>query len=145
MNPPSPAAALAPRKILVVDDEPDIVAYLSAVLEDNGYEAIGVENAEDAMAALESRRPDLVLLDIMMPGHTGLSLYRDIRLRPEGKSLPILFISGYSKAEDFEYPGQGGLGGEDLPPPQGYLEKPISVPSLVSELGRLLDTGGMGG
>lgn len=126
-------------KILIVDDEPDIVEYLRAVLEDNGYRAVGVTEAKRALEAVDREKPDLVLMDILMPGESGLHLYREIRRNPETAGTPVLIISGYTKAENFAEVDLGMLEEEKLPPPDGYLEKPISIPKLLQGLHALCE------
>ncbi len=132
-------------KILIVDDEPDIVEYLCAVLEDNGYRAAGVTEAKSALDAAASERPDLILLDILMPGESGLHLYREMRRNPATAETPVLIISGYTRAEDFGRVDLGMLAEEKLPLPDGYLEKPISVSSLLSSLAQLFERRQAGG
>lgn len=129
--------------VLVVDDEKDIVEYLTAVLEDAGYGVLGLNEADGALEATRRGRPDLVLLDIMMPGHTGLSLYQTLRGDPDTAGIPVVIISGFARQEDFRQMDLAAPGGEALPRPEGYLEKPISVPGLLSLLSGLL--GGAGG
>jgi CheY-like chemotaxis protein len=136
---PAEAANRGPLRVLVVDDEEDIVEYLSAVLEDNGFIAIGASNADAALEAAEREPPDLILLDIMMPGHSGLSLYKELRRREATAKVPVLIISGYSKEEDFQKTALQQLSAEQLPMPDGYLEKPISVPNLLVRLSALFD------
>jgi DNA-binding response OmpR family regulator len=136
---PAEAANRGPLRVLVVDDEEDIVEYLSAVLEDNGFRAIGASNADAALEAAEREPPDLILLDIMMPGHSGLSLYKELRRREATAKVPVLIISGYSKEEDFQKTALQQLSAEQLPMPDGYLEKPISVPNLLVRLSALFD------
>jgi CheY-like chemotaxis protein len=131
-------------KILIVDDEPDIVEYLCAVLEDNGYRTAGVTEAKEALEAVSREQPDLILMDILMPGESGLHLYREIRRNPETADIPVLIISGYTKAEDFAAVDLGMLEEEKLPLPDGYLEKPISIPKLIRSLNELFESHDVG-
>jgi CheY-like chemotaxis protein len=124
--------------VLVVDDEADIVEYLTVALEDSGYRARGETDPERALQILREDPPDVLLLDIMMPGHTGLELYRRIRRGGGGAGPHVLFISGYSREEDFARNGLPALARENLPPPDGYLEKPLSLPSLMEKIGALV-------
>jgi CheY-like chemotaxis protein len=124
-------------KILVVDDEEDIVTYLTAVLEDNGFRAVGESDAAAALGLAKKEQPDLVLLDIMMPGQSGLSLYRDIRANRSTADIPIFIITGYSREEEVTRL-LGSLTSEPLRPPDGYLEKPISVPKFLESVHALL-------
>jgi DNA-binding response OmpR family regulator len=124
--------------VLVVDDEPDIVAYLVAVLQDNGFQAMGESDAGRALETVRSRRPDLILLDIMMPGQTGLSLFRAIRSHEATAGLPVLFLTGVSREED--WPGlERELGARGLRPPEGYLEKPIAIAAFLQRVTEALE------
>ncbi|MEJ2369161.1 MAG: response regulator [Acidobacteriota bacterium] len=132
----------AAARILVVDDERDIVDYLIAVLQDNGYDAEGVYDSAAALEELRRRPPDLVLLDVMMPGRTGLSLFQTLKQTPRLASIPVLFISGYSREEEFhqlELEGLEKLDGESAPV---FLEKPIRVPVLLKNVKALLQRPG---
>jgi twitching motility two-component system response regulator PilH len=126
------------RKVLVVDDEEDIVAYLMAVLEDNGFKAVGESDAATALEVIHRERPDLILLDIMMPGQSGLSLYRAIRKDPATAEIPVFIITGYSREDNF-VKLVGTLEDEKPPLPEGYLEKPISVPRFLQSLRELFE------
>jgi CheY-like chemotaxis protein len=136
MKPPG-APHAGGLRVLVVDDEEDIVEYLKTVLEDNGYQAEGALRAEEALEKVALWRPDLVLLDIMIPEHSGLSLYESIRKDAATSSLPILIISGYARPDEFRKIEDRLLGAAGIPPPDGYLEKPVAVKSLLEAIRRL--------
>ena len=89
-------------KILIVDDDPDTVTFLSAWLEDNGYESCAASDGREGMEAILSEHPDLVLLDVKMPNQTGVQLYRDIKLNEEWGQLPVIFITGMSEFQVFD-------------------------------------------
>ncbi len=131
--------------ILVVDDEEDILQYLLEVFQDNDMEAIGVSDVKTASVEVLKRPPALILLDIMMPGHSGLHFYRAIRENPGTAEIPILFISGYSKAEDFGTFQVPGMEGFELGPSDGFLEKPIKVPNLLERVHEFLGMSSEGG
>ena len=134
------AHGVAP-KVLVIDDEEDIITYLVTLLEDNGFRGVGERDATASMAAALRERPDLILLDIMMPGQSGLSLYRALRRNPATAAIPIFIMSGFSREGDL---AQTLLPAEanGLPQPDGYLEKPISVPRFLQRLQDLFDKAG---
>ena len=134
---PQPSSNLA--KILIVDDERDIVDYLCVALEDAGFKAAGLTETEGALDRIAAERPDLVLLDVMMPGRTGLSLYRAMREGEATRGIPVVIISGYARREDVAKMGLSELESGHLPPPDGYLEKPITVTTLLATLRRLLE------
>lgn len=117
--------------VLVVDDEPDIVEYLTEVLEDHGFRPAGFTDAEKALDAARTAPPDLVILDVMMPGRTGLSFYRKFRSLPGGGAVPILFVSGAAREEDFAAGLPPGWSAATLAGPHAFLEKPLSVERLL--------------
>jgi CheY-like chemotaxis protein len=82
------------KKILIVDDEPDVRDYLSSFLEDEGFEIRTAENGLAAISLIEEERPDLILLDLLMPESTGASLYRKLQEKEELKDIPVIVISG---------------------------------------------------
>ncbi len=121
------------KKILVVDDEPDVVTYLSAVLRDNGYEALEAYDGEEALAKIRSDRPDLVTLDVTMPEMTGVKAYRTLKEDEKLKDIPVIIVTGV--AHDFK---QFISSRTQVPPPDGYLEKPVAPEALLAEVARLL-------
>lgn len=116
--------------IMIVDDEQEVRGTAQRALERDGHEIIEAESAADALSHLESTRPDLIILDIMMPEMTGLELCRLLRSRPEYDNLPILFLSALGQTEDIVE----GLdaGGDD------YLPKPFQLSELSARVRALL-------
>jgi CheY-like chemotaxis protein len=82
------------QDILVVDDEKDIVEFLTQLLEDNGYEVRSARDGLEGMKRVEETRPDLILLDLQMPEETGTGLYRKLQHKKEYKNIPVIVISG---------------------------------------------------
>jgi len=123
-------------KILIVDDEPDVTAYLTAVLANAGYTAYRAATADEGFELLEVIQPDAVCLDIMMPGKLGLTLYAKLRKDERFKDIPVILISGVASEEEFEF--KKLLPDESLPPPQEYLEKPINRAQFLTIIGQLL-------
>ena len=123
-------------KLLVVDDEPNIVELLSASLRFAGFEVATAADGAEALRAARSFRPDLVVLDVMMPGIDGFTVVR--RLREEGQRVPVLFLTAKDSAEDKV---QGlTLGGDD------YVTKPFSLEELIARIRAVLRrTGGGAG
>jgi CheY-like chemotaxis protein len=85
---------MAKKNILVVDDEKDIVEFLTQLLEDNGYEVTSANDGLAAMKLVQERKPDLILLDLQMPEETGTGLYRKLHNKKEYKDIPVIVISG---------------------------------------------------
>ena len=121
------------KKVLIVDDEPNIVAALDYLLQRSGYEVRIATNGEEALRQVEAFGPDLVLLDVMMPQRSGYDVCQRIRERPEWSGIRIVILS--AKGRDAEV-SKGLALGADL-----YVTKPFSNAELVAQIGRLLGEG----
>jgi CheY-like chemotaxis protein len=108
------------KRIVIVDDEEDVVTYLAALLDDNGYEVRTATDGREGFKLIRETRPDLVCLDILMPGETGLSLFLKIRSDPALSRLPVIIISGMNYQAAVEKNEVAGV-----PPPEMYIEKPV--------------------
>ncbi len=82
------------KKILIIDDDPSAREYLGSVFEDNGYQTITAADVPDALAAAKAERPDLITLDLELPGEWGPRFYRHMSQQPELKNIPVIVISG---------------------------------------------------
>ena len=82
------------HKILVIDDEADVRSYLSSVLNKAGYETITAENGLQGLEVAKTEKPDLVILDLMMPKQTGTDFYRKLSRNKELKDTPVIVVSG---------------------------------------------------
>ena len=134
----------AAKKILIVDDDPDIVESLSLVLGQQGYTTVGAGNPEEGMGKVHSERPDLIVLDVMMPsGSEGFHFVWDLRKDPDPacRDLPIIMLTAVheSSSEKF-YPDQtdGVYQPHEYLPVQAFFDKPVPFDELVAEVKRLL-------
>ena len=118
------------KKILIADDEPNIVTALEFLLQRGGYEVLIARDGDEALKALESARPDLVLLDIMMPVKSGYEICKRIRERPEWAHIKVVMLS--AKGRDAEV-NKGMAMGADL-----YVTKPFSTRELMEQIRGLL-------
>lgn len=124
------------KKVLIIDDELDVIAYLRAVLEDNDYECLVARDAESGFEIIKSETPDLVCLDIMMPGESGISLYLKLCENKKLCTIPVFFISGMVKEEEFDF--RNLVPNRNVPRPKRYIEKPIDVESFIEMVGKEL-------
>ncbi len=87
------------RKILVIDDDTNVVDYLVTLFQDHGYEAVSASNAQDGLSVAQKEKPDLITLDLEMPGDWGPRFYRKLSQDPVLKNIPVVVISGLSGIE----------------------------------------------
>jgi CheY-like chemotaxis protein len=122
------------RKILVTDDEPDFVTYISAILEDNGAEVIKAYDGKQALELARLEKPDLITLDISMPGKSGVEVYDDIKRDKDLRSIPICIITGKPELRKliYEHPDSH---------PEGYIDKPITEEGLILNLRKIFEVG----
>lgn len=128
------------RRILIVDDDPDTVTYLTSVLEDHGYLASSCTDGEQALESLANATPAAILLDVMMPGRSGLDLL--VRIRREGRweAIPILVVTGHDavlqdRGETY-LRSHGVERGADA-----VLGKPVNLVELLGTLEELIPVG----
>ncbi len=131
---PVEALTLMGYKILVVDDEPDILTFLSTVLEDQGANVIQASDGEQAYDLALKEKPDLITLDLSMPGKNGAFVFEEIRKNPELSASKVCIITGKPELRRLIY---------DRPvrPPEGYLDKPINEESLLVNVRKILAVG----
>jgi two-component system OmpR family response regulator len=123
-------------RLLVVDDEPNIVELLSASLRFSGFEVATATSGGQALEVSKAFRPDLIVLDVMMPGMDGFAVVR--RLRGDGDRVPVVFLTARDAAED-KISGLT-LGGDD------YVTKPFSLEEVIARIRAVLRrTGAAGG
>ena len=121
------------KKILIADDEPNIVTALEFLLQRNGYEVLVARNGDAALKIIEAQRPDLVLLDVMMPVKSGFEVCQRLRERAEWRDIKIIMLT--AKGRDVEM-SKGLSIGADL-----YITKPFSTQELVTKINALLGVG----
>src|SRR5882757_6597268 len=117
------------KKILIADDEPDILEIIQYNLQSEGYEVVTAKNGIEALEQAKRTLPDLIILDIMMPGKNGIEVCNLLRLQPAFKETLIIFLTALSD-ETTEIKGLE-TGADD------YLTKPISPKVLVSKVNAL--------
>ncbi len=133
---------MAKAKILLVDDDPDIVDAMQLVLEGNGYEVVSAGSAEEGLDAVVTQKPDMVVLDVMMEHDTvGFHMAYQIKSPPAGSELaavcplPILMVTGIGKIKGMKFAPEAD--GEFLPV-DSFVEKPIQPTVLLEQIASLL-------
>ena len=122
--------ALMAKEILIVDDEPSIVIPIQFLMEQQGYSVIVAENGEDALDIIHKYEPDLVLLDIMLPGIDGYEVCEIVRLNPKYRHIKIIFLT--AKGREVEIAKGMALGAD------AYITKPFSNAEVVEKVKELL-------
>ena len=126
-----------PKKILVVDDDPDILDALTMILESQNYKVVTARNGLEGLAGIESEKPDLMILDLLMPKMDGFALYKELQESKwaEHRNIPILILTSVrEEASRRRYELETGteLGIDD------YIEKPFLPDILLERVGKLL-------
>lgn len=124
------------KKILIVDDEPDILEFLQYNLRKEGYEVVTANDGKVAIGIAEREKPNLIILDIMMPELDGVETCRLLRTKKEFQDIPIAFLT--ARDEDFSQITALDVGGDD------YITKPVKPRVLVSRINALLRRAGRG-
>ena len=122
------AAETAEARLLIVDDEPNIVELLSVSLRYAGFEVATAKSGQEAVRVARTYQPDLLVLDVMMPGMDGFDVVR--RLRTDGQRVPVLFLTARDSTED-KISGLT-LGGDD------YVTKPFSLEEVIARIRAIL-------
>ena len=127
------------KKILVLDDEPNVVAYLETLLQDNGYDTVSAGDGREGMEKVRSEKPDLITLDISMPEESGVRFFRDLKADPDLAGIPVVIVTGVTgyggKPEDFQ---KFISTRKQIPPPEGFVPKPIDRDELLNGVANAL-------
>jgi len=117
------------KKILVVDDSKTELMVLSELLGKHGFNVRTAENAEDALRRLGEEKPDLILMDVVMPGKNGFQLTRAIARDPQYSSIPIIMCTSKSQETDRVWGLRQGA--------RDYVTKPVNATELLAKIGAL--------
>ena len=133
-----------PKRILIVDDEPDAISYISSVLEDNGYEYLSAEDGEQGLELAKKEKPDMILLDLIMPGKSGMLMFQELKKDPELGKIPVIVVSGASDALGVDLRNfmirqprkrrekvVETTGETQFTEPNAYVDKPVNPDELI--------------
>jgi len=127
------------KKVLIVDDDPDVRLFNATVVEESGYTPVEAANGEEGLKIVKKDRPDLVILDVLMPKQSGIRLYRELKTDKALIGIPVIMLSGVAKRTFLR--SQKALtefGDKPVPEPENYLEKPVEPEELAREIKKLL-------
>lgn len=127
------------KKVLNVEDDPDIRTFVTTVLEENSYIPITAKDGEEGAKKVKEEKPDLIILDILMPKESGIKMYHELKTDPSLKSIPVVMLSAVSKRTFLR--SQAALtefGDETVPEPEAYLEKPVEPEDLAEIIKKIL-------
>jgi len=118
------------KSVLVVEDEPDIIMLIQRSLSLKNFNVIQASSGTQALASFDQTTPDVVLLDIMMPDMDGFEVCRRIKEKPEGRNIPVIFLTVRSQEEDVARSKAVGAA--------GYITKPFDPFKLVEDIEKIL-------
>jgi two-component system phosphate regulon response regulator PhoB len=127
------------KRILVVDDETDVVTYLVTLLQDNGYATDTAKDGNEAMDRVKANKPDLITLDLSMPEKSGVKFYREVKGDPDLAKIPVVMVTavtGY--ADSSEVYKKFISTRKQVPPPDGFIPKPIDQQEMLKTIQALL-------
>jgi two-component system cell cycle response regulator DivK len=125
---------MSPGRILVVEDNPKNLKLVRDVLRYSGYEVIEATSGEDGVRLAASEEPDLILMDLQLPGIDGAEALRRIRAGERSREVPVVAVTAFAMDHDREHAFASGF--------TGYVEKPISVRRLPQQVRDFLRLGG---
>jgi CheY-like chemotaxis protein len=125
------------KTILVVDDEPDAIAFVKEVLEGEGYQVNSAPDGSKGLSKMRARKPDLVILDVQMPEMDGFEVFQEMKKSKDLKAIPVIMLTGikdklgigFSAGDMKDYMGQQ---------PDDYVEKPVDPAKLIATVEKTL-------
>ena len=131
---------MAKRRVLVVDDELDMRTFVATLLETSGFTPLMAEDGTQGLEMARRDKPSLIILDIMMPKESGITMYRSLKNDPTLKDIPVIMLSALAKKTFLH--SQSVLDayqGEKIPEPAAYIEKPPEPEELLEAIENSLE------
>lgn len=127
------------KKILIIEDEPNVLAYLETLLQDNGYETRSAVNGNEAMDRVRAERPDLICLDINIPERSGIKVYRNLKEDEGLKDIPVVVVTAITGKGGDPEPFRRFLSTRwQVPPPEAFFPKPLDRQRFLQTLTKIL-------
>ncbi|MDA7427192.1 response regulator [Primorskyibacter aestuariivivens] len=117
------------KRVLVIEDEPNITEAIRFFLSRDGWEVFAHSKGHDALEVIAHRKPDLLILDVMLPGRSGYEILRDLREQPEWTELPVLMLTARGQAKDREMAAEAGA--------SRFMTKPFSNSDILEAVREL--------
>ncbi|HWT79016.1 MAG TPA: response regulator [Candidatus Methylomirabilis sp.] len=129
------------KRVLVVDDEPDVVTYLRTALEDAGFQTEPAHSVDDALEKIKVHPPDCISLDMVMPRKSGIVLFHALRRSLPWSKIPVLFVTGHAREEVVrrDLDAASSLAESTLSGPSTSLEKPVTAETFVRAVANLVN------
>jgi CheY-like chemotaxis protein len=129
-----------PKKILIIDDEPDVLTFIGTLLRKNGYEVCEACDGVEGLKKVIDERPDLVCLDLLMPEKTGIKMYHEMRKDEALKKVPVIMVTGFMTPKVGHMDFKKFIHERSIPAPQGYIEKPIDKDKFLAAIQEAVGT-----
>lgn len=134
-----------PNKILIIDDEPDAISFVTSILENNGFQDhISASNGVEGLELARKEKPDLILLDLMMPEKSGIIMFQELKKDPELGSIPVIIVTGAAEVTGVDFRNfmfkqrisdekkvVGTAGDTKFTGPNAFVEKPVDPDELI--------------
>ncbi len=130
---------MSSKTVLIVDDELDMRIFLSTLLETAGYRPVTTRDGRDGVAKARQNIPDMIVMDVMMPGEGGVQMYRKLKTDPALAPIPVIMLSAVTRDCFFHYLNMLNASlPVPIPQPSAYLEKPVDPERLLSVVKSIL-------
>ncbi len=127
------------KKVLIVDDEVDVRKFVSKLVERAGYEVIEAKNGVEGMGRVREDKPDLIILDVLMPKQSGIRMYRALKTDEPLKDIPVIVLSAIAPKSFFRSQEVlAEFAGQPVPEPEAYIEKPEEPEELIELMKKIL-------
>jgi CheY-like chemotaxis protein len=127
------------KKVLIVDDDVDVRKFVSKLVERAGYEVVEAKNGMEGMGTVRKDKPDLIILDILMPKQSGIRMYRELRTDEPLRDIPVIVLSAIAPKTFFRSQEVlAEFAGQPVPEPEAYMEKPEEPEELIELMKKIL-------
>jgi len=127
------------KKVLIVDDDVDVRKFVSKLVERAGYEVVEAKNGMEGMGTVREDKPDLIILDILMPKQSGIRMYRELKTDEPLRDIPVIVLSAIAPKTFFRSQEVlAEFAGQPVPEPEAYIEKPEEPEELIELMKKIL-------